>query len=176
MKSSLKLVTTPMCEEIVKLAGISDYIVSKNPDSVNADIAVVLSETDLSTKSIKIKLNTLSQITESIEILSTTFGTIPLNYKMKNTGNPKDGENRKIKVRVYSNFLKEIVEDMGFKIVNDDYNFVVYPDYMKDKIINEIEDNIKAVEIPSHKNAPLEAIKRAEMRYNILEKELCMKP
>jgi hypothetical protein len=65
---------------------------------------------------------------------------------------------------------------MGFKIAKDDYNFVVYPDYMKDKIINEIEDNIKAVEIPSHKNAPLEAIKRAEMRYNILEKELCMKP
>ena len=64
---------------------------------------------------------------------------------------------------------------MGFKIVKEDYNFVVYPDYMKDKI-NEIEDNIKTVEIPSHKNVPLNPIKRAEMRYNILEKELCMKP
>ena len=47
---------------------------------------------------------------------------------------------------------------------------------MKDKIINRIADEIKAVEIPSHKNVPLNAIKRAEIRYNILEKELCMKP
>ena len=176
MYSSLKIATTPMCEEIVKLAGISDYVVSINPDSVNADIAVILSETELSTKSIKIKLNTFTQINESIEMLSTKFGTNPLDYKKKNTDDAKFGENRKIKVRVYSNFLKEIVEDMGFEIVDYDYNFVVYPDYMKDKLINGIGDNIKVVEIPSHKNVPLEAIKRAEMRYNILEKDLCLKP
>ena len=105
MKFSLKVVTTPMCEEIVKLAGISNYTVSKAPDSVGADMAVVLSETKLSTKSIKIKLNTFS--------------------------------------------------------------------HMKDDVMNE---NVETVEIPSHKNVPLSAIKRAEMRYNILEKRLCMKP
>lgn len=173
MHSSLKIVTTPMCEEIVKIAGISDYMVSKNPDSLKADIAIVLSEAEPSTKSIKIKLNTFSQIKESIEMLAAKFGTVPLDYTLKNTKNLKNSENRKIKVKVYSNFLKEIVEDMGFKIVNEGYDFVIYPDYMKDKI-NE-KDNIKKVEIPSHKNVPLSPIKRAEMRYGILEKELCMK-
>ena len=173
MKSSLKIVTTPMCEEIVKLAGISDYVVSKTPDSVRADMAVVLSETELSTKSVKIKLNTFSQIEESIETLSETFGTIPLDYKLRDSAGSKKNKNRKIKVKVYSNFLKEILEDIGFEIVNEDYDFVVYPDYMKSEIINE---NVESVEIPSHKNVPLNAIKRAEMRYNILEKKLCMKP
>jgi len=173
MHSSLKIVTTPMCEEIVKIAGISDYVVSKNPDSLKADVAIVLSETEPSIKSIKIKLNTFSQIKESIGMLAAKFGTTPLDYTVKNTKNLKNGRNRKIKVKVYSNFLKEIVEDMGFNIVNDVYDFVVYPDYMKDKI--KERDNIKRVEIPSHKNTPLNPIKRAEMRYSILEKELCMK-
>ncbi|MCZ3366163.1 MULTISPECIES: hypothetical protein [Methanobacterium] len=171
MKFSLKVVTTPMCEEIVKLAGISNYIVNKTPDSVGADIAVVLSETKLSTKSIKIKLNTFSQIKESIEMLSEKFETSPLDYEIKEIVRSK--KNRKIKVKVYSNFLKEIVKDMGFSVVDKDYNFVVYPDYMKDNVVNE---DAETVEIPSHKNVPLSAIERAEMRYNILEKRLCMKP
>ena len=171
MKFSLKVVTTPMCEEIVKLAGISNYIVNKTPDSVGADIAVVLSETKLSTKSIKIKLNTFSQIKESIEMLSAKFKTSPLDYEIKEmVGSEK---NRKIKVKVYSNFLEEIVKDMGFSVVDKDYNFVVYPDYMKENAVNE---TVETIEIPSHKNVPLSAIKRAEMRYNILEKKLCMKP
>ncbi len=171
MKFSLKVVTTPMCEEIVKLAGIPNYIVSKTPDSIGADIAVVLSETKLSTKSIKIKLNTFSQIKESIEMLSEKFKTSPLDYEIKEiVGSEK---NRKIKVKVYSNFLKEIVKDMGFSVVDKDYNFVVYPDYMKETAVNEA---VETIEIPSHKNVPLSAIKRAEMRYNILEKKLCMKP
>ncbi|HEX3013153.1 MAG TPA: hypothetical protein VHO92_02610 [Methanobacterium sp.] len=172
MKFSLKVVTTPMCEEIVKLAGISNYAVNKTPDSVGADIAVVLSETKLSTKSIKIKLNTFSQIKESIKMLSETFGTSPLDFEIQETTCQKN-ENRKIKVKVHSNFLKEIVEDMGFNVVDEDYDFVVYPDYMKESVVNE---NVETVEIPSHKNTPLSAIKRAQMRYNILEKRLCMKP
>ena len=40
----MKIVTTPMCEEIVKLAGIKDYIVDKNPDNQEGDLAIVLSE------------------------------------------------------------------------------------------------------------------------------------
>lgn len=175
MKSSLKIVTTPMCEEILKIAGVLEYTVNKNPDSLKADIAVVLSETKPLTKSIQIKLNTFSQISQSIELISETFGTIPSDYKIKDINYFKKDENQNIKVKVYSNFLKEIVEDMGFKVVKTDYDFIVYPDYMKDKI-NELEKNIKTIEIPSHKNVPLSPIKRAEMRYNILEKELCMKP
>lgn len=174
LENSLKIVTTPMCQEIVKLAGISDYKVSKDPDSANADVAIVLSETQTVTKSIKIRLNTFKQIKESIGLLSNSFGTKPLSYEIKNTKYSKKDKNRKIKVRVYSNFLKDIVEDMGYDIVNENHHFVVYPDYIKDKI--KIEDYSKAVEIPSHKNVPLNPIKRAEMRYNILEKELCMKP
>ena len=173
MKSSLKIVTTPMCEEIVRLAGITNYVVSKTPDLVEADIAVVLSETKLSTKSIKIKLNTFLQIKESIEMLSEMLGTIPLDYEIKDTSGSKENKNRNIKVKVYSNFLKEMVEDMGFSIVDENYDFVVYPDYMKNKIMSE---DIDTVEIPSHKNVPLNAIERVEMRYNILEKRLCMKP
>ena len=173
MKSSLKIVTTPMREEIVKLAGITNYVVSKSPDSVEADIAVALSETSLSTKSIKIKLNTFSQIKESIEMLSEMFGTTPLDYEIKDTAGSKENKNRNIKVKVYSNFLKEMVEDMGFSVVDENYDFVVYPDYMKSEVMSE---NIDTVEVPSHKNAPLNAIERVEMRYNILEKKLCMKP
>jgi segregation and condensation protein B len=101
------------------------------------------------------------------------FGTTPLDYKIKDTAGSKKNKNRKIKVKVYSNFLKEIVEDMGFSVVDNNYNFVVYPDYMKNEIT---DDDIEFVEIPSHKSVPLNAIKRVEMRYNILEKKLCMKP
>jgi hypothetical protein len=53
---------------------------------------------------------------------------------------------------------------------------MVYPDYFKDKIIDEIESaSYITVEIPSHKNAPINPIERAEMRYNILEQRLCTK-
>ena len=175
--SSLKIVTTPMCGKILELAGISDYIVSKNPSKIDADIVVTLSETKISNKSIKIKLNTFSQIDKSVKLLSEVFETSPLDYKIKYRKDSKINEkNRKIKIKVYSNFLNDIVEDMGFTIVDKSYDFVVYPDYMGDEIAGKINKNVKAIEIPSHKNVPLNAIKRAEMRYNILEKELCMKP
>ena len=171
---STKIVTTPMCERILELAGIKDYIVSSNPDNSQGDIIITLSETKIGSKSIKIKLNTFSQINESIEMLSEMFKTNPLNYKINNTGYLKI-KNKEIRIKVYSNFLKEIIEDMGFTIVGDNYDYIVYPDYMKDKIQDEIKDKGKAVQIPSHKNAPLDPIKRAEMRYNILERSLCTK-
>jgi len=172
--SSMRIVTTPMCDRILKLAGITDYIVSSNPDKINGDIVVTLSETLTSSKSLKIKLNTFSQIDESIKELSEIFKTTPLKYKMNKVEYSKNN-NEKIKIKVYSNFLREIVEDMGFTIVQENFDYIVYPDYMKDKILGEIKDNVRAVEVPSHKNVPLDPIKRAEMRYNILEKSLCTK-
>ena len=33
----MKIITTPMCEEIVKLAGIKDYIVNKHPDEEDGE-------------------------------------------------------------------------------------------------------------------------------------------
>jgi hypothetical protein len=72
-------------------------------------------------------------------------------------------------ISIWKKKLDWIVEKGGMALL------ITHPDYMKDEI-NEMEDNIKTVEMPSHKNVPLNPIKRAEMRYNILEKELCMKP
>ncbi len=175
MNSSPQVVTTPMCEQIVKIAGITEYKVSEKPGSVEADIAVVLSETELSIECIKIKVNTFSQIKKSIELLIKEFETVPMDSEIEKMQKTKFYHNGNIKIKVHSNFLKDIVGDMGFKIVEEDYDYVVYPDYLRDKI-NQLEDNIKIIEIPSHKNAPKNPIERAEMRYKILEKELCMKP
>ncbi len=177
----MRIVTTPMCKEVLKLAGISDFIVREDPNSVDADIAVVLSETKTNIKSIKIKLNTFSQIKESIRMLSEIFGTEPLESLNYNTEKEEIenlrnfNENQKIKVKVYSNFLRDIVKDMGFKVVDQDYDFVVYPDYMEDEIKDVIK-NKKVIKVPSHKNVPEDPLERAKLRYRILERKLCMKP
>ena len=44
----MKIVTTPMCEDVMKLSGVKEYDVNLIPDSTDADIAVVLSETNTS--------------------------------------------------------------------------------------------------------------------------------
>ena len=66
----MKIITTPMCEEIVKLAGVSDYIVNKFPDEEDGDLAILLSESKVEMDSLPIKLNTPSQIFESIKKVS----------------------------------------------------------------------------------------------------------
>jgi len=182
----MKVVTTPMCKEVLQLAGLSDFIVDLNINSAGADIAVVLSETKTDIKSIKIKLNTYSQIYNSITKLANIFQT---KIDQKIMGNLQDkiqyihdlkkfNEKRKIKVMVYSNFLKDIVEDMGFTIVEenigDDCINIIYPDYMEKKVDFIKGDNV--ISIPSHKHVPTDPLKRAELRYSILEKRLCMKP
>ncbi len=190
-QSNLLIVTTPMCQEILLLLGISVFTITKNQDYTNADFAVVLSETETpensNTQFIKLKLNTFSQIEKSIkniaEVLKMETENVRLNKQLKNFFmkasyfQKKRNENRKIKVKVYSNFLREIVEDMGFRIVTDDnYDYLVYPDYLKNEINREINfAGERAIGLPSHKNASLNPIKRAEIRYKILEKNLCMK-
>ena len=76
----MKIVTTPMCEDILSLAGIKEFDVNSDPDSTDADIAVVLSETNTTMKSVKVKLNTFSQIRNSIEMLRDIFETEALEY------------------------------------------------------------------------------------------------
>ena len=71
----MKIVTTPMCEEIVKLAGIEHYEVNKNPDLEDGDLAILLSESKVKMDSIPIKLNTPSQIFESIKKVSKIANT-----------------------------------------------------------------------------------------------------
>ena len=65
-----KIITTPMCEEIVRLAGIEEYVVDKNPDNHLGDLAIVLSESKVNMDSIAVKINTSSQIFESIKKIS----------------------------------------------------------------------------------------------------------
>ena len=177
----MRIVTTPMCSEIMEMAGVSDYIISENPDKEKGDLLVVLSETKIRLPSLCIKLNTFSQIENSVRIILAKLGikasSIPASWVRKeNNSEQIELARKKINVKVYSNFLREIVEDMGYTVVKTQAEFLVYPDYLKNKIDHEIKSmGDKAVEIPSHKNAPLNPVERAAMRYNILERNLCTK-
>lgn len=175
----MKIVTTPMCEDVLNLAGIKEFDVNSDPDSTDSDIAVILSETNTIMKSVKVKLNTFTQIKNSVEMLRDMFETDIDEY------DPQDyifsefnrSLNRKIKVKVYSNFLKDIVNDLGFTLVTGNHHYLVYPDYIKNELFDEIITmGDRAVEVPSHKNAPKNPLKRAEIRYKLLEKKLCTKP
>jgi segregation and condensation protein B len=177
----LRIVTTPMCSEILELAGVSDYIISEDPDSEEGDLVVILSETKTKTPAFHFKLNTFKQIEDSISIIAAELDTkvtfLPRDWvRTENDSEQIRQERKKIKVKVYSNFLREIVVDMGYTVVDNQAEFLVYPDYLKDKINHEIESmGDRAVEIPSHQNAPLKPLERAKMRYNILERKLCTK-
>ncbi len=169
----MKIITTPMCEEIVKLVGIKDYIVNKNPDEEDGDLAILLSESKVKMDSLPIKLNTPSQIFESIKKVSQISGNeltdedvlvffdgYELAKKYLNSNNKND-----INVKVYSEFLKEIVDDAGFNIVSENFEYVLYPDYLKSKV----EEDENLVEIPSHGSISKNPFERIEVRYAILE-------
>ena len=169
----MKIVTTPMCEEIVKLAGISDYVVNRHPDEEEADLAILLSESKVKMDSLPIKLNTSSQVFESIkkvseiaqnelsdEDIKVFFKDYDLSCKYLNSDFKRD-----VDVKVYSEFLKDIVLDVGFNIVEDNPQYVIYPDYLKEKVCEK--DNL--VEISSHSFASLNPFERIEARYSILE-------
>lgn len=169
----MKIVTTPMCEEIVKLAGISDYYINKNPDDEKGDLAILLSENSVKMDRLTIKINTPSQVFESIKKVSKItknelsdedvlvfFENYRLCKKYLSSNFKRD-----INVKVYSNFLKDILLDMGFNIVSTDFNHVVYPDYLKDKVVES--ENL--VEIPSHNNISKNPFEKIEIRYSILE-------
>ena len=169
----MKIITTPMCEEIVRLAGITDYTVNKFPDEEDGDLAIVLSESKVEMDSLAIKIHTPSQIFESIKEVSKLTGSelsddeiigffsdYELCRKYLNSHPSHD-----IDVKVYSEFLKDIVNDVGFNIVSDNFKHVIYPDYLRDKV-TEV-DNL--VEIPSHNDISKNPFEKAELRYAILE-------
>ena len=162
-----------MCEEIVRLAGIEDYAVNKFPDEEEGDLAILLSESKVKMDSLPIKINTSTQIFESIKKVSQIAGNglddeeiigffegYGLCRKYLNSDFKRD-----IKVKVYSEFLKDIVSDVGFDIVSDNFDFVIYPDYLKDKVVES--ENL--VEIPSHNGISKNPFEKAELRYGILE-------
>ena len=169
----MKIITTPMCEEIVKLAGISDYVVNKFPDEEEGDLAILLSESKVEMNSLAIKINTPSQVFESIKKVSkitqnelsdvdvlTFFEDYRLCKKYLSSNFI-----RVVNAKVYSNFLKDIVLDMGFNIVDDDFDYVVYPDYLKDNVTES--ENL--VEIPSHNDISKNPFEKIEIRYSLLE-------
>jgi segregation and condensation protein B len=168
----MKIVTTPMCEEIVKLAGIKDYIVNKFPQKTDGDLAILLSESKVDMDALKIRINTAAQIFESIKEVSkikselsdeeiiSFFNDYELCRKYLNSNFKRD-----VNVKVYSEFLKDIVSDVGFNIVCDDFDYVIYPDYLKDKV----EETENLVEIPSHNSVSKNPFDKAELRYGILE-------
>jgi len=181
------IVTTPMCKKILELSGIKDFKINTNPDNEKADFAILLSENKTNLPSLAIKLNTFSQIKESIKKVSqynedtriaTDLEDILINlyngfdvttrwtYKYKKNHLKKI--NSEIRVKVYSKFIRDIVEDMGFNIVNEKYDNIIFPDYLHIKKDDSV--NYELVELPTHKNTSLDPIKRAELRYSILEK------
>lgn len=161
----MKIVTTPMCEGIVKLAGITDYKVTKFPKKEDGDLAILLSESKTDMEAIYIKLNTFTQIKESFEkVKEICNGSGDIDFSKyliyKNYLSDKN-----VKVKVYSNFIRDIVEDIGLTIDDNDYDYVIAPDY----IIPEINEKKEIIEIPSHSNAPIDPIERAYMRYKTVE-------
>lgn len=169
----MKIVTTPMCEEIVKLAGIKDYAVNKFPQKSDGDLAILLSESKVEMDAIQIKINTSRQIFESIKKVSgltdeelsdeeilVYFKDYELCKKYLNHDFERD-----VNVKVYSEFLKDIVSDVGFNIVSDNFDYVIYPDYLIDKV----EETENTVEIPSHNSISKNPFDKAELRYSILE-------
>ena len=181
----MEIVVTPMCEKILLWAGISDYVVNKHPDmEKNADMAVVLSKRKTEIPSINIELNTFQQIKDGIYKVSKELNGNSItedyinkifedynkaNEIIKNLDNICR-KNSKINVKVYSIFLNDIVEDLGFNIIKDDgdsYELVICPDFMLDKI-NEDDDNYKIICVPSHANVWSDPIERAISRYSII--------
>ena len=123
-----------MCEEIVRLAGISDYTVNKFPDDEEGDLAILLSESKTKMNSLAIKINTSSQIFESIKEVSKISGnelsdeevlTFFNDYELSKKYLVSDFK-RDINVKVYSEFLKDIVRDVGFNIVCENFDYVIY--------------------------------------------------
>lgn len=162
-----------MCEEIVRLAGIRDYAVNKFPQKSDGDLAILLSESKVEMDAVQIKINTSTQIFESIKEISSLAGNelgdeeilsyfddYELCRKYLNSDFRRD-----VSVKVYSEFLKDIVSDVGFNIVSDGFDYVIYPDYLKDEVTES--DNL--VEIPSHNAISKNPLDKAELRYGILE-------
>lgn len=171
----MKIITTPMCEDVLRISGLTDYNVVNPNEIKDADIAILLSETKSEIPKIPIKLNTFSQVYESILKIQNRFDTkadeeeIQIIKKLIDENDAKKDNRKNTKVKVYSNFLKDIILDMGFTI-DDDYDYVVVPDYM------ELEtDNRKCIVVPSHKNVSKNIVERVKERYDLLERKLCMK-
>ena len=203
----MSVVTTPMCRQIVEWAGLKEFKVNKFPDDEEGDFAILLSESKVKMDSMAIKINTFSQIKESIKIVS--YALFEKNLIEKAIGdeeiesifddykddveyalldanelNELRDSNRDKKVKVYSEFLKDLVSDIGAKVVDFkyskdgkdsnlklDFDYLVYPDYLEKEVLKRenLESNeFKAIKILSHNNISKDPILKAESRYAAL--------
>ena len=211
MGNIMIVVTTPMCKQIVEWAGLNDFKVNKFPDEEEGDFAILLSESKVKMDSLAIKINTFGQIKESIKIVSKVL--FEKNLIEKDIGDEeveaifndyKDdalyalldenefNEIRKFnndkKIKVYSEFLKDIILDIGADVIdftydkngndednsNDlgmDFDYLVYPDYLEEEVLKRenLESNeFKVIKILSHNNISKDPILKAESRYGAL--------
>ena len=60
-----------------------------------------------------------------------------------------------------------ILKFKGVQINDENYDYLIYPDYLKDKVA---EENKPLIEIPSHNFVSKNPFERIEMRYAVLEK------
>lgn len=173
----MKIITTPMCEDVLRLAGVKEYFVVK-PDKIeDADVAVLLSETKSDIPKVSVKLNTYTQLYDSILNVCKEFnGNVDEEKlweikKYISSNDRKKDYRQSTKVKVYSNFLKDTILDMGFSVVEEDYDFIVVPDYMR----VDFDMDEKVVVVASHKNVKKAILERINERYEYLEAKLCMK-
>ena len=208
------VVTTPMCRQIVEWAGLKEFKVNKFPDEEEGDFAILLSESKVKMGSLAIKINTFRQIKESIKTVSKAFFEKNLIEKAisdegiesifhdyeddvehalfdENEFNEIRKSNKDKKVKVYSEFLKDIVLDIGADVIdftydkngNDDkandlgmdFDYLVYPDYLEEEVLkreNLKSNEFKVIKILSHNNISKDPILKAESRYATLIEEM----
>ena len=209
------VVTTPMCKQIVEWAGLKKFKVNKFPDEEEGDFAILLSESKVKMDSLAIKTNTFRQIKESIKTVSKALFEKNLiekaigdeeieaifnDYKDdalyalldENEFNEIRKSNKDKKVKVYSEFLKDIVLDIGADVIdftydkngnykdkaNDlgmDFDYLVYPDYLEEEVLkreNLKSNEFKVIKILSHNNISKDPILKAESRYATLIEEM----
>ena len=206
----MSVVTTPMCRQIVEWAGLKEFKVNKFPDEEDGDFAILLSESKVKMDSMAIKINTFGQIKESIKSVSNAL--FEKNLIEKAIGDEEieaifndykgdveyalldEDEFNKIRkscndkrVKVYSEFLKDIVSDIGLDVIDFkydkngkdgdnedlgmDFDYLVYPDYLEEEVLKRenLESNeFRAIKILSHNNISKDPILKAESRYATL--------
>ena len=214
MRNIMIVVTTPMCRQIVEWAGLKEFKVNKFPDEEEGDFAILLSESKVKMGSLAIKINTFAQIKESIKTVSKVLfernliekaigdegiESIFNDYKDdveyalldENEFNEIRKSNKDKKVKVYSEFLKDIVLDIGADVIdftydkngNDDkandlgmdFDYLVYPDYLEEEVLkreNLKSNEFKVIKILSHNNISKDPILKAESRYATLIEEM----
>lgn len=208
------VVTTPMCKQIVEWAGLKEFKVNKFPDEEEGDFAILLSESKVKMDSLAIKINTFGQIKESIKTVSKALfernliekaigdegiESIFNDYKDdvehplldENEFNEIRKSNNDKKVKVYSEFLKDIILDIGADVIdftydkngNDDkandlgmdFDYLIYPDYLEEEVLkreNLKSNEFKVIKILSHNNISKDPILKAKSRYAKLIEEM----